>query len=425
MILHPSDTSPRDERLEFSTNGVIILIAIGSVPHIAINLIVPALPAIAREYNTSLDEIRLAVTCFLVGFAAFLPICGPLADALGRRKVLLIGLGVFGLCGLLGAFAPSARTFIALRVAQGMSAACATVVARALLRDRFDGPVLVKATAYMNTGMASVPALGPLLGAVLFELNGWRLVALTICMVGVATFVLSAKHVQKDGTNQPNGSLWSVLESWAAVLRSREFVLISVVNALQHGTWWVFLAGSPDLFLQEFSLSPSQFGLIPPLVTGSYMVGSVVVARLVMKVPAVKLLGWAFVCQFVSICALVGFPALGEASVAKFVIPEVVNSACVGGITAIAMAQSLQIFPERAGAAAGLSGCMTMLVAAACTGVVSLVGGPAPSLSIPVLMMAAAAISLAAFLAYLALAMRSTRRSARPSFIAAKSRRRS
>ena len=116
--------------------------------------------------------------------------------------------------------------------------------------------------------------------------------------------------------------------------------------------------------MQEFGLSPAEYGLIPPLVTGSYMVGSVVVARFALTIAPFRIMDWAFACQAVAVAILV-LPALvGIRSVWGVVVPEIAISTCVGVITTVAMAQSLQIFPERAGSAAGLNASITMLTAA-------------------------------------------------------------
>jgi DHA1 family bicyclomycin/chloramphenicol resistance-like MFS transporter len=406
-------TTERDvaEQPQATAEGeILMLIVIGSTPHIAINLIVPALPAMAHVYDVSVGTIGLSVTSFLVGFGGSLPLCGPLADSFGRRKVLLVGLSIFILSSLACVVAPSAEAMIALRALAGCSAAAATVVARALLRDGYDGGRLVRATAYLNAGMASVPALGPLLGALLFEAGGWRLTAGAIGIFGAATLALGSVFVKKAAPPTAVAAPAEMFVAWRSVLKSRTFILMSLVNAFQHGTWWVFLASSAELFLQDFGLSPTQYGLIPPLVTGSYMVGSMVVARFALMMAPFRIMGRAFLCQAAAVAVLVALPLLGVKSVWAVVMPEIVISMCVGVITAVSTAQSLQMFPERAGAAAGLNGSITMLTGAACTGVVSAIAFPA-YLSMSVLILGAALISLTAYVAAAAVEYSSTPRS--------------
>jgi DHA1 family bicyclomycin/chloramphenicol resistance-like MFS transporter len=395
-----TDTNRSDGKGDESgtESELLLFILIGAIPHIAINIIVPALPAIAAAYDVSVVSIGFSVTAFLIGFGLSLPLCGPLADSFGRRRVLLCGLSVFFASSLACAIAPTVEVLIILRAIAGMSAASSSVVARALLRDSFDGAKLVRATAYMNTGMASVPALGPLFGAFLYEAGGWRLTTVSIAAFGAVTFFVSAKLVWRANGASTQSSLAEIARSWRYVLSSRRFIVASLVNALQHGTWWVFLAGSPDLFLREFGLSPAQYGLIPPLVTGTYMIGSVVVARWALSISASDLLRGAFVLQAVSVVTLVSVTLLGHRTLLGIVLPELVISFCVGVITAVAMAESLQIFPERAGAAAGLNGSITMLMAALCTAGVGALELPAYR-SVPILILICAALSMFMFFA--------------------------
>ncbi|WP_143034656.1 multidrug effflux MFS transporter [Glycomyces sambucus] len=160
----------------FIATMVFVLGALSATAPIAIDLYLPAFPAMADALGTPESRIQLTLTAMMIGMGLGQAVVGPLSDRFGRRKPLLIGMSVFTLVSLLCAVATSADLLIALRFVQGLSGAAGVVVARAVIRDHFAGDDMTRFTAKMMFVTMLAPMLGPIVGAQLIRFGPWPLI---------------------------------------------------------------------------------------------------------------------------------------------------------------------------------------------------------------------------------------------------------
>src|SRR5919107_2797142 len=106
---------------------------------LTIDMYLPALPTITTELGTTSSAVQLTLTGTLVGLALGQLVLGPLSDALGRRRPLLVGTAVHVLASLLVLLAPNVAVLGALRVLQGVGTAAGAVIALAVVRDLYTG----------------------------------------------------------------------------------------------------------------------------------------------------------------------------------------------------------------------------------------------------------------------------------------------
>jgi MFS family permease len=116
-----------------SIGQFIVLVAIAGLGPMAINIIVPSLPGIARDLGSDYGVTQLTLSLFLASMALFLVIAGPVADALGRRPVLFAGLSVFLAATIAAWMAPSIHVLIGARIAQAAGAGACAVISRAII----------------------------------------------------------------------------------------------------------------------------------------------------------------------------------------------------------------------------------------------------------------------------------------------------
>src|ERR687889_2560075 len=138
------------------------------------DMYLPSLPAIARDLHASAAQTQLTLSAFLFGFAAGQLFYGPIADKIGRRPVLLFGLGLFLTATLACTAAPGIATLTIARFCQALGASGPIVLARAMVRDLYEGPRAGRELSRMGAIMGLVPAFAPILGGVLQGLFGWR-----------------------------------------------------------------------------------------------------------------------------------------------------------------------------------------------------------------------------------------------------------
>src|SRR5438093_10527250 len=154
-------------------------------------MFLPSLPAMTVAFGSDAATAQLTVTLFLAGLAVSQLLWGPLSDRLGRRRVLLAGLGVYAAAGTVCAFAPSMGALVAARIVQAVGAGSGPVIARAVVRDLYEPERAARVLAAMGTAQALTPILAPIIGGWVHVLAGWRAVVIVLGGFG-AVFWLTA-----------------------------------------------------------------------------------------------------------------------------------------------------------------------------------------------------------------------------------------
>src|SRR5262245_15594321 len=127
--------APRYPTRVGSRRWIITLAALTATIALSVDMSLPAQPTLARQFDVSSQDAQLTLSMFLLGYAIAQLVVGYLSDAWGRRRVLLGGLVVYTFAGIACAASPSIELLIGLRIVQGVGAAAAPVVARAMVRD--------------------------------------------------------------------------------------------------------------------------------------------------------------------------------------------------------------------------------------------------------------------------------------------------
>src|ERR1043165_2496101 len=141
---------------------------------LSMDMYLASLPAIGHVLDAGPSQVQLPISFYLVGFAIAQVFHGPLSDRHGRRPVLLVALGIYLLATLACALAFSIETLIAAGFPQAVGGSGASVLARAVVRDMYEGTRIGRELARMAAIMALAPLVAPLIGGVLETGFGWR-----------------------------------------------------------------------------------------------------------------------------------------------------------------------------------------------------------------------------------------------------------
>src|ERR1051326_687872 len=153
---------------------------------LSMDMYLASLPASGHVLDAGPSQVQLTISFYLVGFACAQVFHGPLSDRHGRRPVLIATLGLYLIASLACALAFSIETLIAARFIQAVGGSGATVLARAVVRDMFEGVRVGRELSRMAAIMALAPLIAPLVGGVLETGFGWRsnfVVLLVFCAV--------------------------------------------------------------------------------------------------------------------------------------------------------------------------------------------------------------------------------------------------
>jgi len=379
--------------LTASAATVAMLAALAALGQFANSVYLPSFPAMEAALATDAAHVQLTLAAFLIPFGVGQLVAGPLADRYGRRPILFGGLLVFLAATVACGLAQSVDVLIAGRAVQGLGACTGVIVARAVVRDAFDGDEMGRVMGMISMAFTAVPALAPFLGGAAQDLVGWRASFALAALAGVAVFAVAFRRLPE--TNPSFGASLNLAGRYGPVLRSPVFLGYTALSAAALGGVFAFHAGAPHLFIAELGVSATEFGVYPSLTVTGFLLGAWMVRR--------YLLAWGERRLMVLGAALlVAAPSSMIAAIAwdALAVWPMVGAMWVFvwgmGITVpLSIAGAIRGFPERAGTAAAALGFCQMLAAAAGTALVSALA-PLGHAAFPTGMLVLAAIGFSA-----------------------------
>lgn len=395
-------TAERDRRTgKVRATGFMIalLAAITAMGQFATNIYLPALPAISDGFGVSSAEAQLTLTAYLITFAVTQLAYGPISDRIGRRAVLIFGMAVFIVGSVVCMLAPGIATLVAGRVLQAFGGAACTVVARAVVRDSFEGPALQKVMAVIAILFALVPGLSPLFGALLQDFQGWRSIFAVTGATGAVVAALMIARLPETLTRRlPRLDLAELLHGYAMVMGNPAFRRFAVPNLLIFAAMFAFFGGSPRTFIVFLDVSPTEYGFYPPLSTLGFVIGGLLVRTLAGRLGAVGICRFGLMIVLAACAFGYVLPLMGNVDKWVFIAAVVLFVTGLGLFLPTAMASALQIFPERAGTASAMLGFLQMAGAGAGSALVAGWQDDFPILAYPAIMFFAAVLSTIYFL---------------------------
>ena len=152
----------------------ILLAALSALGPFSIDTYLPSFQDIGASLNATPLEVQQTLTAYMLPFALMSLWHGAIADALGRRRVLLVSLALFALASAGCVFATQIEHLWILRALQGISAGAGIVVSRAIVRDLYDGPEAQRLMSHISMMFALAPAIAPVIGGRLQQWFGWH-----------------------------------------------------------------------------------------------------------------------------------------------------------------------------------------------------------------------------------------------------------
>jgi DHA1 family bicyclomycin/chloramphenicol resistance-like MFS transporter len=336
---------------------ILLLGSLTAFGAVTIDLYLPTLPAIARDYGTSAAAVQLTLSTFFVGMALGQLFFGPLSDRIGRRPTILIGCAVYVAASLFCALAPTIEALVAGRFFQALGCCAAMVTCRAIVRDRYDHRDSARIFSLLMLVLAIAPLLAPTVGGWIAAAAGWHAVFYAFVAVGVA--ISAAVGLRLDESRSAATAQAArgqdVLSAYARLLGHKRLIGYLLVGAANGATLFSYIAASPDLVVNSWGFSESQFGLVFAAIAVG-VVGSSQVNRLLLKHRSPDaILAWATLGAAAAGVAL-WLVALLDAPVLVVLAAVFVALSSNGLIAANASAGALNVDPLRAGAISGLMG---------------------------------------------------------------------
>ncbi|MFU8864774.1 MAG: multidrug effflux MFS transporter [Rhodobacterales bacterium] len=338
----------------FTAPHVTTLILLAGISAMAMNIFLPSLPGMALHFEVDYAVMQLSVATYLAMSAILQILIGPLSDKIGRRPVILWGVGLFCLATLGCLFAPNATVFLIFRGFQAVIAV-AMVLSRAVVRDMYAQDRAASMIGYVTMGMAVVPMVAPAIGGILEDAFGWRANFTMLLACGLLVFFIAWRDLGETGTPSDH-SLMQQFREYPELLTSPRFWGYCLASAFGSGAFFAYLGGAPFVGTQVFGLSPSQLGLYFAAPSIGYFLGNWATGVLAARHGVNRMVLWGTIISVIGmglslIVSYAGFS--GPVTFFGFMSLVGVGN---GMVIANATAGMLSVRPHLAGTASGLGG---------------------------------------------------------------------
>jgi DHA1 family bicyclomycin/chloramphenicol resistance-like MFS transporter len=283
---------------------ILLLAAITAAGPVAMNIYLPALPAVQAHFGVSVAEANTTVSLTLIAFAVGILAYGPLSDRYGRRPVIFAGQLVFAVGNLLCLFAPSFAVLLAGRIVQALGTSAGVVVSRAMLGDLYGREKMARMLAFLTMVMVVGPTVAPLVGGFLTEAFGWHSLFALLLAVNLAILVLALRHLPetRPAAARSTGTAALARESFA-MLRRPAFVGFTVQASIIYAIFLTFISIAPYV-MTALGHSATEYGTWYLMVAFGYFLGNWIVTHYATRIGLPRLIRWGVNLQLA--CAVAG-----------------------------------------------------------------------------------------------------------------------
>lgn len=357
-----------------------------------IDTVFPGFAQLGRELDATPAALQQVTSVYLLAFALMSVVHGPLSDALGRRPVMLAGLGGYVAASAACALAPSLGWLLAARVAQGLFAGAATIVSRAVVRDLFSGAAAQRLMSQVMMIFAVAPAIAPVLGGWILQWGPWPWIFWFVGAYGVMAALLVVLVLPESlppEQRQPL-RLGAVVGGLLQVARSWAFERLALAAAFVMAAYFVYVVGAPIVVLDLLGLGEQDFWVLFVPQIGGFVLGSWLTGRLAGRVDEHRLvdvaMGGLLVAATVNVVLAGVAPSLPWA-----VVGPTLMGIVIGIVFPLLQLEMLDLFPSHRGSAASMASFATLTFNALLAGVII----PLVSATLLTTALASAALGLA------------------------------
>ena len=242
---------------------VVTLGALTAMGPLAIDMYLPALPTVAREFGSSAAAVQVSLSVYFIGMAAGQFVYGPVSDRIGRKRTLCFGLLLFLVSSVGCALAQRVEVLVVFRLTQALGGCASLVIPRAVVRDYFDEREAVRVLSVLMLVFGLAPILAPLVGGQLLIHFGWR--SIFWLHAGYAAFWLAVVLLSLDESlpveRRRRDPFGTVLAIYGRLLRDRTYMGHVLTGSLVFAGLLAYIAGSPFVFIELYKVPPERYGL--------------------------------------------------------------------------------------------------------------------------------------------------------------------
>lgn len=328
----------------------------------AIDMYLPALPVLAADLGVAEPAAQASLTAFFVAFGLAQMLYGPWSDQVGRKLPIYFGYGVFLIASIGAATSGSIATLVAWRVMQGVGAAVAMVIPRAVIRDIDTGPAATRLMALIMLVIAISPMIAPLAGSFVILFTGWRGIFIVIAGMSVLSLLLTRFVLPETLalSDRVPVRFKTIRAGLAVLLVSPKFMALTFVAALSMSSFFVFISFAPFVYTERYGLTPTGFSIAFAVNAIGFFTASQLAAPLGARFGMLRVARVGSGLAAVAMILLCLILATGLDGIALVVGGLFIGNAFLGVVVPTVMVMALDDHGDIAGLASSLGGTLQM-----------------------------------------------------------------
>lgn len=359
---------------------LILMGLLAALGPLAIDMYLPAFPAMAASLGTTPGSIERTLASYLFGLAMAQIFYGPFADRYGRKPPLVFGLLVFIVASVGCAFTSDIQHLTGWRIAQAFGGAAGMVIPRAVIRDYFDTRDASRALSLLMLVMGATPIIAPILGGQVLGFASWRWIfgIMSLCGGLLLLGVVITMRESLDPKRVIPLSFHTIGRNYAGLLRHKRFMYYTLAGGFGTAGMFAYIAGSPRIFIEIFQIDVRYFGFLFGLNAAALIIASQVSARLLNRHAPESLLKRAQILLVIMTLSGLVLTLTGWLTLPLLMLCLMGFMASQGFVNPNAAALALREQGNRLGVASALMGTLQMVCGASAGLAVSIWQSPSP-----------------------------------------------
>lgn len=354
---------------------IIILGALTAIGALSIDMFLPGLPELKKDFNTTTANAQLTLSLFMIGLGLGNLIVGPISDSIGRKKPLVISLIIFALASLGIVFVENIWIMVFLRFIQGFTGGAGAVISRAIASDMYRGNELTKFLALLMLVNGVAPVIAPALGGLILSFAVWRMVFVILTLFGVLMVLGSLFKVPESLSveNRDSSGVNVIFSNFKSLLTTPRFVLPMLIQGVTFIMLFSYISASPFLVQKVYGVSPLHFSWMFTGVGITLIIASQIAGKLVDYFHPQVLLRTFTIIQIFGV-VIVSLTLINHWHFALLVIGFIVLVAPVTGVATLGFSIAMEERTTGSGSASSLLGLLQSLLGGLVTPLVNLKG---------------------------------------------------
>lgn len=238
-----------------------LMIALGPF---SIDMYLPAFQAIANDFGTTINEVSLSLSSYFIGLASGQLIYGPLLDRFGRKPPMYAGLGLYILSSIGCLYSHDPDALLTWRFFQALGGCGVGVASMAIVRDLFTLQESAKVFSLLILILGVSPLFAPTIGSFISAEFGWHSVFIVLAVI--ATIITLLIRFGLVDSHKPDTTVslkpGPIFKDFLEILKNPQFYTYCFAGSMVFAGLFVYIAGSPVIFLEFYNVDQKTYGVI-------------------------------------------------------------------------------------------------------------------------------------------------------------------